>query len=484
MRLVVIIVFLLSNTIPISYALAAPTESKTAADVSKLQSDVKTITDKYDYVVKNFEIQNNTIMYVSAVLGSLLALVIFYFGWKAQKVETEYEKIKADRDKFREQYDKIVDEFNNKLIKLKSMEEEITEYKNEIFKDRDEIYKLVESFVLEYTESYISKNMENMIDNASQNSSGSITDALAQQLENVSSHLKILDSLQHESNPLLLYKKIDVLFAAKQYQEVEKVIDSIVDNDKFNKNYLFKYAYSLAENGKENEALLNYQKHLENKPNESAALNNLGNIFRNRNDCDKAIELYEKAIEIKNNLLYVNNLLKCYDNIEGKLNVYKKYWDAMAADSKFIQGYKSLIEDNFCISEIYEFHKYQFDLENNVSTYLNLLEASIISRNDSACDGLLNISEQYNFNATENVIFKLLKSINQGLRGVNATTDLNDIDIILDGSPTLEFTWNFNLLERIISKLDEGEFKEKTISLVTRIEEIKKTKTAKNDVTT
>jgi len=366
MRLVVIIVFLLSITVPVSYSLAAQTESKISVDVSKLQSDVKTITDKYDYVVKNFEIQNNTIMYVSAVLGSMLALVIFYFGWKAQKVETEYEKIKADRDRFREQYDKFVDEFSNKLVKLKGMEEEITEYKTEILKDKDEIYKLVESFVLEYTESYITKNMDNMIDNASQNASGNATDVLAQQLENVTSHLKILDSLQHESNPLLLYKKIDVLFAAKQYQEVEKVIDSIVDNEKFNKDYLFKYAFALAENGKENEALQTYQKHLKNKPNESAALNNLGNIFRNRNDFTKAIELYEKAIGIKNNFTYVNNMLKCYENIEGKLNVYKRYWDVMAADSKFIKGYKSLIEDNFCISEIYEFYKKQYDLENNV----------------------------------------------------------------------------------------------------------------------
>jgi len=114
-RVIAPFIFVLMFLVSLCFAQKASTETITPKDVAKLQTDVKTINDKYEYIVKNFEIQNNTILYVSAVLGSLLALVIFYFGWKAQKVEVEYDRISRDKDKFREQYDNILAEFNNNL---------------------------------------------------------------------------------------------------------------------------------------------------------------------------------------------------------------------------------------------------------------------------------------------------------------------------------------------------------------------------------
>lgn len=451
-------------------------------DFDRLQSDVKTVNDKYEYIVKNFEIQNNTILYVSAVLGSMLALVIFYFGWKAQKVENEYENVRRDRDRFREQYDNTITEFNSKLTQLKAIEVDIINTKEEIENDKENIKKLIESFVLEYTEDYISKNMEHIIENKAQRTNENTADDINQKFEDVSNHLKILESLQHVSNPQILYKKIDILFTSKKYSDVTRIIESIIDDDNFNKDYLFKYAFALNETGRIDEAFDNYNKHLEVKPNENAVFNNLGVIHKKRKETDKAIVFFEKALDSSKKLLYLSNLADCYDDVNLKIAIYKKHWDSMVNDKEFISDYKELIESNFCINEIYDFCKSAYDNSNTVETYLNLLESSILARNNNKYDELIRLKDQYNFNAKDNIAFKLLLTVNQCLNGDYRINELNDIDIILEGSPSLDFTWNFNLLDRIIPRLEEGEVKGKIFNIISRLNEIKNLRSTKKEV--
>src|SRR5437879_8273509 len=102
---------------------------------SRVDSCEKIITqlksDK-EYVLENYKIQNNTILYVSTILGLLLTIVIVYFGWRAQRVENEYERAKIDRDRIKEQFDLFFNELKEKKNEVNLIVNQISQFKADV----------------------------------------------------------------------------------------------------------------------------------------------------------------------------------------------------------------------------------------------------------------------------------------------------------------------------------------------------------------
>jgi tetratricopeptide (TPR) repeat protein len=134
---------------------------------------------------------------------------------------------------------------------------------------------------------------------------------------------------------------------------------------------LFYYSYSLNEIGKLKEAKYFYEVQLKTNPKGTAVLNNLGVIYRDEGDIEKAISLFKLATRYDSEeVLYKNNLKSTYilqeKKIEGEkfkkipenwslslknINVSKleefEYFELIKRIEKINQKYRPLIERDF-----------------------------------------------------------------------------------------------------------------------------------------
>ncbi|MDR1983896.1 MAG: tetratricopeptide repeat protein [Prevotellaceae bacterium] len=90
----------------------------------------------------------------------------------------------------------------------------------------------------------------------------------------------------------------------------------------------FKQGYDCADKGDYDKAIEYYNKVIELKPDTETAYNNLGIAYHNKGDNDKAIEYYKKAIELKpDDAFAYSNLGLAYDNTgnyDKAIEYYKK----------------------------------------------------------------------------------------------------------------------------------------------------------------
>lgn len=114
-----------------------------------------------------------------------------------------------------------------------------------------------------------------------------------------------------------LYEKfIKELFQRKKFREIVNLFQCI--NYKY-LNYLnfgFELAYSFGKINMPKLAKEMYEEYLKKYPNSSEVLNNLGVIYENEENYDKAIELYEQSEEILHDKIHLNNIERCKKLIE------------------------------------------------------------------------------------------------------------------------------------------------------------------------
>lgn len=119
-------------------------------------------------------------------------------------------------------------------------------------------------------------------------------------------------SLRNNFNEYYLEKIIEWLFDDKNYKGIISLKKHFTSIQLDKANSWFEVAYSYNEIGDKNNAQKSYEHHLSLNKQSTAALNNLANIYHEKEQLDyveKAIKLYEKAIKIDGEKeLYVRNL--------------------------------------------------------------------------------------------------------------------------------------------------------------------------------
>lgn len=152
---------------------------------------------------------------------------------------------------------------------------------------------------------------------------------------------KGLPKFKKESIENLIYKtwNIEEFFSNKQYKEVVKIYEFNKGKQEIESCY-FEIAYSLSECNSDREAKNIYEKLLLKEPTASIH-NNLGVIYENEGDFEKAKEYYTEALKIdKEEEIYNRNFDRIQDKINAKKERIKKLKDVYF---KKTEGYEKSI---------------------------------------------------------------------------------------------------------------------------------------------
>lgn len=140
------------------------------------------------------------------------------------------------------------------------------------------------------------------------------------------------NSLKSDTKGEVLIIIIEKLFKLKNYNKVLDICKYIDQQDSIPSEIYFEYAYCLAELGQANLAKGYYEKVIQSNNKSTAALNNLGIIYKQEDDLQKAISLFKSASKFEpDKALYKKNLkdtehLLVEKEKAQKSNLIPKHW--------------------------------------------------------------------------------------------------------------------------------------------------------------
>ena len=169
------------------------------------------------------------------------------------------------------------------------------------------------------------------------------TEKLNLQLENNLTYSELVNRAEKRK------KNESFLMAVYDYKKALKISDK-------NKQILFDLAYCQSEIGNNKAAIENYSSYLGYFPESAPALNNRGNVYEQLKQLDKAIEDYNSAISVEDDLIYYRNRARTYASF-------------LPDDGTIYSVYKNLSIDRFTLS-VLDFKKKQG--RNAIQDYLNI----------------------------------------------------------------------------------------------------------------
>ncbi len=131
----------------------------------------------------------------------------------------------------------------------------------------------------------------------------------------VINNVKIYD-FNSERYQYLIENLVKELHKNQKYSDIVKLMDAInykkLDYIKFG----FEIAYAFSENNRTDIAKDIYESYINKYPDSDAAINNLGVIYKQEKNYEKALECYIKAENLSHNDIYSNNITSCTELIE------------------------------------------------------------------------------------------------------------------------------------------------------------------------
>lgn len=116
----------------------------------------------------------------------------------------------------------------------------------------------------------------------------------------------------------LIENLIFSLHNRKKYSSIVKISENIDYKKLKYLNFGFELAFALNEHGKDSKAKEIYEEYLETHPNSDAVLNNLGVIYENEGNFEKALDYYEKSENLYPSKTSANNILRSKKLIEQR----------------------------------------------------------------------------------------------------------------------------------------------------------------------
>lgn len=161
----------------------------------------------------------------------------------------------------------------------------------------------------------------------------------------------------------LIEDVIITLHGKSMHESIVKIADKMNYKRFDYLNFGFELAYSFSEMDRKKEAQLIYEEYLKKDPKNSAVLNNLGVIYENLRQYEKALKFYEKAEKISHSNRTVNNIKRCKSNIE-ELKIEKKL------EEESLSAFND--ESFWMISKLEHFYSHSDDDGNIVCSYKQL----------------------------------------------------------------------------------------------------------------
>ena len=185
--------------------------------------------------------------------------------------------------------------------------------------------KLVDNLNYDWIEKKLSNEYYNYLEQTIQNN-GSLLQFISYLKSDLAKHPRLRIFLIQNSMGYI----IDKLHSEKYYKEVVDLYNVFESKELDIINKWFDFAYSLKDQNHAEKAQHAYEIEIKNNPKSSAALNNLGVIFEENGDLEKAVFYFEKARSInQNEELYKRNLTRVTQLLSEKETKDRIFKDAL-----------------------------------------------------------------------------------------------------------------------------------------------------------
>lgn len=232
----------------------------------------------------------------------------------------------------------------------------------------------------------------------------------------------------------LIESLIEELHKRNKYEEIIKITENI-DIKKLNYlNFGFELAYAYKSLKMDKEAREMYEEFISKNPDSAAAINNLGVIYENDGNVERALELYEKAEGISHDKIYTDNIKRCNEHIEERKKEEEKEYEALEIFEK---------ENIWVINELKLFYSASDENNNVICSYSKL--PILLKCGEAKAQELLNKflqnnyifkNKNHNYNTASSVyrintvIYERIKEIDKENEIVsNFTDNLNNFTI-------------------------------------------------------
>lgn len=180
--------------------------------------------------------------------------------------------------------------------------------------------------------------------------------------------------LEYRPNVLIPLNNMAHLYIKMEdYENAEETFRKVVEIPYMNESYIYaNFAHVLSQNGKYEEAIENLYLALEIDET-STIYNNLAYNYELLDDFDKALECYDKGLEINdcdasiyNNKGWVLNKMGKYDE---SIECYAKAIELMPTESRYYKNMAIVYKDLGDLDKAHEFYDKAFELDSTIESF-------------------------------------------------------------------------------------------------------------------
>jgi|GEM_PF-3351764 len=360
----------------------------------KLELENQNLINQYNNIATQYQHTNDRLNNylsvtgnVASIFGILIALAGIYIGFESLKSQ------RKSREAFRTLED-AKNYVNDKKLEFDSL---ITDKKQLLQSEYDKLIQLIKDKLLSDITIETSKLKVLAEKKTEEIQNLSIEQETNKTIELLEKRLEFFENVGIPDDPEILFSKAKLLREKKMHHEAIKLLEKIVEKIENHPQAYWHLGFEYAEIDENEKSIKNYKKHLELKPNDSSALNNIALRFKSKGENLEALEFLNRAIEHSDKKeLYYNNRISVLIKLNSSFKVIQDYISLISINPNKVEYYNELIKllkkekrnddvTTYFDKAINNFREKNIELSNNYS-FSKAIFLGDISKEQSAID--------------------------------------------------------------------------------------------------
>lgn len=310
--------------------------------IQKMEFENQNIINQYNNLTTQYQQTNdrlnNYLSYtanVVAIFGILISLAGIYIGFESLR----------SQNRRKEAIQTLEDAKNYVNGKKADFDELLNDKKNLLQSEYDKLIQIIKDKLLSDIAIETSKIKEVAEKKTEEIQSLSVEQETNKTIELLEKRLEFFENVGIPDDPEILFSKAKLLREKNMHQEAIKLLEKLVEKVESHPQAYWHLGFEYAEIGDTENSIKNYKKHLEFKPNDSSALNNIALRFKSKGKNLEALEFLNKAIEHSDKKeLYYNNRISVLIKLNSTDRVIQDYISLLSINPDKIEYYNELIK--------------------------------------------------------------------------------------------------------------------------------------------
>ncbi|MFY7742906.1 MAG: hypothetical protein ACOVQR_09675 [Flavobacterium sp.] len=310
--------------------------------IRKMEFENQNLLNQYNSIASQYQHTNDRLNnyltftgIIASIFGVLIALAGIYIGFESLRSQNR----RKDAIKTLEDAKNYV---NDKKSEFDSL---ISDKKKLLQSEYDKLIQIIRDKLLSDIAIETSKIKEVAEKKTEEIQSLSIEQETNKTIEILEKRLEFFENVGIPDDPEILFSKAKLLREKNMHQEAIKLLEKLVEKVENHPQAYWHLGFEYAEIGDTENSIKNYKKHLELKPDDSSALNNIALRFKSKGKNLEALEFLNKAIEHSDKKeLYYNNRISVLIKLNSTDRVIQDYISLLSFNPDKVEYYNELIK--------------------------------------------------------------------------------------------------------------------------------------------